>query len=84
MDPDIPISHWRARHYVQRAALSGVLFTSAAALHDFGPLVLGNDSLHLKQQIVFRALAQGELQLLANFISSHAGRRIRHQVFSLP
>jgi hypothetical protein len=30
-----------------------------ATLHDFGPLVLGDDPLHLQEQVVFRALAEG-------------------------
>ena len=55
---DITISKRSARHDVQRTTLGGVFFTSAAALHDLSALVLGDDPLYLKQQIVFWASAE--------------------------
>src|SRR5262245_2202264 len=58
VDADVSISKRSARHDVQRTALGRVLLTSTAALHDFGSLVLGYDPLHLKQQVVFGALAE--------------------------
>jgi hypothetical protein len=36
--------------------------TAATPLHEFGSLIFGNDALHLKQQVVFRALAERPVQ----------------------
>src|ERR1051326_1271065 len=45
-------------HDVERPALSGMLLAPPATLHDLGSLVLRDDALYLKQQVVLRALPQ--------------------------
>ena len=55
---DVSISKRNARHDLQRAALGRVLLTSAAALRYFSRARTWNDPLHLKQQVIFRNLAE--------------------------
>ena len=61
-DRDVPVSKWRARHDIQRAALRGVPLAAPTPLHELGAFELSNDALHLEQQVVFRALAQRPAQ----------------------
>jgi hypothetical protein len=35
-----------------------MLLPAPTSLHDLGSLILGDDALHLQQQIIFRALAE--------------------------
>jgi hypothetical protein len=49
-------------HHVERTALRGALLASPTPLHDLGSLVLGDDALYLKQQIIFRTSAERPVQ----------------------
>jgi hypothetical protein len=59
---DIAVSEWSTGHHIQRATLCGMLFASSAPFHDLGSLIFSDDTLHLQQQIIFRALAEGPIQ----------------------
>ena len=59
---DIAVPVRRIGHHVERTALSGVLLTSPTPLHDLGPLVLGDDALYLKQEVIFRTSAERPVQ----------------------
>jgi hypothetical protein len=61
-DRDIAVPERSARHYVERTALGCMFLASATPLHDFGPLVFGDDALYLQQQVIFRALAEWPVQ----------------------
>ena len=62
VDADVPVAEWSIRHHIERTALGSMLLAAAAALHDFGSLVLSHDSLNLKKQVIFRALAERSVQ----------------------
>jgi hypothetical protein len=36
--------------------------TSSTSLHDLGAFIFGDNALHLKQQVILRALAEGPVQ----------------------
>jgi hypothetical protein len=57
-DRHIAISERRAGHHVKRPTLSSMLLPAPTPLHDLGSLILGDDALHLQQQLIFRALAE--------------------------
>ena len=59
---DVAIAVGRAAEHVDRAAAGGVLLAPAAALHDLGPLVLGDHALDLEQQVLLGAVAEGVAQ----------------------
>jgi hypothetical protein len=56
-DRYVPVSEWSTGHDIQRAVLRCVALAAPTPLHELGALVLGNDALHLEQQVVFWALA---------------------------
>ena len=57
-DRHIAITERRAGHHVKRPTLSSMLLSSPAPLHHLGPLIFGDDALHLQQQIIFWAFAE--------------------------
>ena len=59
---NISISERCSRHYVERTALGCMLLTPPTPFHDFGSLIFSDDALHLKQQVIFRALAKRPVQ----------------------
>ena len=59
---DVTVPEWSAGHDIHGTALRCMPLTAPATLHELGALVLGNDALHLEQQVVFRALAERLVQ----------------------
>jgi hypothetical protein len=59
---NIAVSEGSTGHHVDRTSLGCVLLATPTPLHDLGALVLGDNALHLEQQVVFRALAEWPVQ----------------------
>ncbi len=62
LDGDVTVTIRRPAQHVDAAPPRCVQFAPAAALADFGTLVLGHDPLDLQQQVVFRTVTQGAVE----------------------
>jgi hypothetical protein len=59
---NVAVAVGRAAEHVDRSVACGVLFSTPAAFHDLGTLVLGNHPLDLKQEILLGIAADGIVQ----------------------
>ena len=59
---DIAVAERRAGHDTENAGSRQVAFAPAASLQHLGALVLGKHALQLKQQVIFRRLANGSVE----------------------